>query len=130
VERIEDLAFAGTALKSIVIPVPMPKISNSSFASCRKLESVRLENGEELKGIGREGCHSGKANWNWGQTQCLTTGWGLSTAVMKCCGLPPKAIEVIHSELKRHGGGDEIEGLVERLGRTLKFAEGKRSHLG
>jgi hypothetical protein len=52
-EQIKELAFYETGLKSIEIPLSVVILGNSSFHSCRSLESVTFERGSRLERIER-----------------------------------------------------------------------------
>jgi hypothetical protein len=50
-ERIEEFAFSGSGLKSILIPSSVVVLGNSSFYECSSLESVTFESGSRLERI-------------------------------------------------------------------------------
>jgi hypothetical protein len=50
-ERIEESAFCGTGLKSILIPSSVVTLGKGSFCRCKSLESVTFENGSRLERI-------------------------------------------------------------------------------
>jgi hypothetical protein len=53
-ERIEEMAFSGSALQSIVIPSSVVVLAGWSFCECRKLETVAFETGSRLQRVGKE----------------------------------------------------------------------------
>jgi hypothetical protein len=50
-ERIEESAFSGSGLRSIMIPSSVVVLGKSSFYWCKSLESVTFENGSRLERI-------------------------------------------------------------------------------
>jgi hypothetical protein len=50
-ERIDDIAFSGSGLKSIMIPSSVVVLGKASFSDCGSLESVTFENGSRLEWI-------------------------------------------------------------------------------
>jgi hypothetical protein len=51
IRLIEELAFSGTSIKSIVIPSTVTTIGDSAFATCRLLEEVTFEPVSQFKRI-------------------------------------------------------------------------------
>jgi hypothetical protein len=56
-ERIEESAFHGSGLKSIVIPSSVVVLGRSSFYLCKSLESVTFESGSRLERIEESAFH-------------------------------------------------------------------------
>jgi hypothetical protein len=50
-ERIEEHAFSGSGLKSILIPSSVVVLGKESFRECKSLESVTFESGSRLERI-------------------------------------------------------------------------------
>jgi hypothetical protein len=53
-ERIEEFAFSGSGLRSILIPSSVVVLGKWSFCGCKSLESVTFESGSRLERIEEE----------------------------------------------------------------------------
>ena len=57
-EEIEDYAFYGTNINSILVPKSVKKLGDYCFMNCNKLKKIEFENGSNLTEIGN-GCFKG-----------------------------------------------------------------------